>query len=112
MTLRQLKPCDKCGGHIGSGSYVLRMSLLIVNANALNATGGIAQMLGGGPSGWGIAEALSPDTNYVIVAGDEEPELMTELVLCQQCVLGGSVDLASLLEHVRNAAAAEGGDDE
>lgn len=96
--MKDIRPCDQCGGKLSTGSYVVRTSLLLINANAINQTAGLSQMLGGH---WGLAEVFSPDTDYVKVAMDEDSRLMTELVFCQQCVFEG-LDLPSAMEKVNS----------
>ena len=103
MKLSQLRPCDKCGGKITPMFYVVRVSLAVVKADAANATLGLAQMFRGN---LGLAEAFSPQPDAIMVVGDEEPELRTELFLCQNCCMG-EVNLSELVE-LRNAAATKG----
>lgn len=100
---RKVRPCDSCGAKYGpSPFYVVAVSLVIPNANAINATVGLNIALGGGA--FGIAEALSPDTEYLIVAGEKEPELWTTLWLCQECQLK-PICLAEIAELVANKEA-------
>lgn len=79
--------CDACGGRIATGSYLLRVSLLVVNPVAAREV------------------LFAPDSEPVKVAGDIDPALQTELIVCQDCVLFKPFDLALLLER-RNAGPA------
>ena len=100
MKLSQLRKCDVCGGVLAPQGmfYVVRMSLVFVDRTAAQQTIGLVTMFGGGPMALGIAEAMSPQPEVVKVAGDEQPELMTELLVCQECYLMKPIVLAQVAE--------------
>jgi len=85
MKLSEVKPCTKCGGPLGSSFNVIRSSIAFVSPKAAQATLGLFQILGG--HGLGIAEALSPDAEVIKIAGEENPQLWTQALLCQECWL-------------------------
>ncbi len=93
MKLSQLKPCASCGGKIAPVFYVVRVSLAIVTP-AANTTLGLNQMFRGNLA---LAEVFTSEPHPVKVAGDEDPNLMTELLLCQDCYMS-EVNLAVLAE--------------
>lgn len=102
MKLSELRPCDKCGGKIAPVFYVVRVSLAIVTP-AANTTLGLNQMFRGNLA---LAEVFTSEPHPVKVAGDEDPNLMTELFLCQNCYVG-EVNLAMLAEKVEGENDAE-----
>jgi len=92
------------------------VSLALFNPRAVNHTLGLAQMMSAtgnpftSPGALHVAEAMGAETdNAVLIAGDKEPTLWTELFLCQKCVLFGHAvgshrhTLAELIEG-RNEA--------
>lgn len=99
MKLSELRPCDACGGKLKSdmaaGFYVVRFSLAIFKPQAVNQVLGLTQMFGGA---LGLAEAMAPESDVVIVAGDQEPQLMNELLVCMDCFLMKPLDIAILGE--------------
>ena len=46
-----------------------------------------------------VAEAMSPEPDCVLIMGDEEPSLMTELFVCQECAMMKDFNLALALER-------------
>lgn len=97
MPIKHIRPCDDCGGPISTGSYVVRSSTLIVNPQAVQSNFGMEIFFGGNTQ---LADVFAPRKDCIIVAGDEDPNLMTEIVLCQQCALMGDVALGELIEKV------------
>lgn len=95
MKLSNLRPCDVCNGKIVPQFYVVRMSLAFFKPNATNAVLGLSQISGS----IGLAETLAPDTQCVVVAGDEKPELMSEFFMCFRCAMSGPIDLMRLLDR-------------
>ena len=95
MKLSELKPCAVCKGKIAPIWYVVRISQAMLKPQATNQVMGLMQMFGGNLA---VAEAMAPDTDCVMVMGDEEPSLMTEINICQNCFLHGSLDLVILTE--------------
>lgn len=107
MKLSQVRKCDSCHGVLAPQGmfYVVRASLAIVKASAYNQTIGLVQMFGGGRGSLAIAEAMSPQPEVVLIAGDEQKELMDEFLICQECYLSKGINFAQLAE---SAAAQQG----
>lgn len=101
MKLSDLRPCDKCGARMSGPFYVIRVSQAMVMPSAQQQVG-LALMLGS----LALAEAMGPDPDVVKVFGDENPALMTELHLCQECFLLEDVPAAELMEKASRAEAA------
>ena len=101
MKLSDLRPCDACGGKLKSdmaaGFYVVRFSLAMFKPQAANQVLGLTQIFQGALR---LAEAMAPEADVVMVCGDEEPALMTELLVCMDCFLK-PLDIA-LLSEKRN----------
>lgn len=97
MKLSELRPCDNCGGPLAPPNvfYVVRMSLALILPGAVNTVLGMTQMFNGNLQ---LAEVMAPEADAAIIAGDEEPELMSEFILCQKCFTVGKVDLAVMQE--------------
>ncbi len=103
MKLSELRPCDKCGGKIAPMFYVLRISQALFTP-AAGQTLHMARYL----NSLEIGELFAPESDdAVMVVGDQEKALMTELLICQPCFLGGPVDLAILCENRINQREAE-----
>jgi hypothetical protein len=97
MKLSEIRPCDNCGKPIAPMFYVVRFSVAMFDAKAVNATMGLAQMFGGQ---LGIAEAMTSRPDAVSVAMDKQPDLMTELLICNDCFLMKDLSLPALMERV------------
>lgn len=98
MKLSELKPCAVCKGKLTPIWYVVRISMAMLKPTAANGVLGLQQMLGS----LALAEAMAPEPDCVLVMGDEEPALMTEINVCQQCFLMKPLDMAILMESVRD----------
>lgn len=103
MKVSELRPCDKCGGKIYPAFHVVRTSLALIKPQAVNQFMGMHQFFGGrAPAA--LVENFSPESaDAVIVAGDDDPVLMNEFFICSDCFLGGSLDLARLMEKRNDA---------
>lgn len=102
--LLELRPCDSCGGPVSAMFYVVRTSLALVDARAVNEFVGMHQFFGGKASA-ALVENFAPRTAEAItVAGDKEPSLMTELVVCQECFMNTPLDMPLLVERVNERA--------
>ena len=99
MKLSELKPCAACHGKLAPIWYVMRISQAMLNPRAANQTLGLAQMFGGNLA---LAEVMSPQPDCVLVMGDVEPELMTEIAICQECFMMGKVELPILVEQANS----------
>jgi hypothetical protein len=79
--------------------HMVRTSLVFVNAQAVNEFLGMHQFFGGKASA-ALVENFSPHAaDAVVIAGDREPSLMTEIVVCQTC-FNQPIDLPLLGERV------------
>jgi hypothetical protein len=97
--ISDLRPCDNCGGPITPFFYVVRMSLAFIREEAVNQFIGMHRFFGGRASPALVENFAPAAATGVKVAGDEEPTLMTELVICQRCYLDQPIDLALLTER-------------
>ena len=86
MEIRDLRPCDNCGGPIRPAFYVLDVSQALIHGKNIQNLMGMSMMMDGHTA---LAEMFIPDTTGAIVMGDEEPELKTRIILCQNCYMGG-----------------------
>lgn len=103
MKLSELKPCAACKGKITPIWYVVRISQAMLKPQAANGVLGLCQMFGGSLA---LAEAMAPEPDCVLVMGDKEPSLMTEINVCQQCFLMKPLDMAILMESAREEVVA------
>lgn len=105
MKLSELKPCGVCRGKIVPIWYVVRASQAMLKPSAANSTLGLLQHFGGmhNPGALAVAEAMSPDPDCVMIFGDADPHLMTEIFICQQCALMKDINLAMLMESSRDS---------
>lgn len=102
MKLSDLRPCDQCHGKLVPTFYVVRFSQALFDATNTNAVLGVHQIFGG--QALRLAETMAPGADEaVLVFGDKDKTLETELFLCQPCFTDGPIDLAMLWE-VRLAA--------
>ena len=99
MDIKDLHPCNACGGPVGGLFYVLSYSIAVVKVHEVNQLLGLQQMLGGGPQAGAIAAVMAPSTDVVEVAMDspEHRTLMIERFLCSDCYLK-PITLALLTE--------------
>lgn len=97
MKLSELRPCDKCGGKLVPTFYVVRFSQALFNAKHANAVIGLNTIFGG--RALALAETMAPGADEaVLVFGDKEKQLETELLICEECFMNGPLDLAALWE--------------
>ena len=101
MKLSELRPCDLCKGSLVNEKavtwYVIRVSHAMVNTNAAQPVLGAAMILRGALK---LAEVMSPrPEEAVMVLGDKQPELMTELFICQNCYLSELFIVAELVRQ-------------
>lgn len=97
--LLELRPCDNCGGPIHSLFYVVRSSLVSVDVNTVNQFIGMHQFFNGKASAALLENFVPGAATAVRVVGDEDPTLMTELLLCQDCHFNKPLDLSLLIER-------------
>ncbi len=96
MKLSQLRPCDCCGGKIAPIFNVVRISMAVMNQQAISREIGMAQICGGH---LGLASIIGANEDVVKIAGDEDSKLMTELYICNDCMFLKPVNLAELMEQ-------------
>ena len=78
---------------VGLTFYVVRTSLAVVNVAAVQQFVGMRTFFGGRASN-ALVEQFAPGAEAAItVAGDQDPALMTELVFCMNCYVGGELNL-------------------
>ncbi len=107
--LLDLRPCDQCHGPVGGMFFVVRTSLALVKVDAVNEFLGMHQFFGGKASP-ALVENFAPRAaEAVVVAGDKEPSLLTEIVVCRDC-FSTPLDLELLGEHVRHRAGVDSSD--
>lgn len=105
MKLSDLRPCDNCGGSFKGGMFqVIRMSLAFVNPTAAQQVLGLTQYFGGA---LGIAEAMAPEPNAVVIGMDKERQTMTEVFLCHDC-FSKPLNYAILAEKVNDRLSKQG----
>lgn len=95
MKLSEIRPCDNCGGKIAPLFYVLRISQAMFMPST-NEVLGLTQCFRGALA---LAEAMAPEPEVVMVLGDEDKALQTELFICQECLTMKALDLAALMER-------------
>jgi hypothetical protein len=105
MKLSELKPCALCGGPLlrpPCGTwYVLRVTQAMVNPAAARQVLGLTTMLWGA---LGLAEAFAPEPEEaVMVFGDKDRHLMTELHVCFDCWVGKLSVLGMAVEKAGEA---------
>lgn len=107
MKISDLKPCAVCKGKIVPIWYVIRISQAILNPGAARSTLGLVQHFGGieKAGALAIAEAMSPEPDCVMIFGDKDAGLMTEIFVCQKCFLHEPLDMAVLMEAAREKEA-------
>ncbi len=94
MKLSELKPCRNCGKMPVSHFYVVRTSMAFFSPKAAQQILGLNTYFGGA---LGLAELFSPDPEMIKIAGNENPILWTEYLLCMECYMS-KVTLAELAE--------------
>lgn len=103
MKLSELRPCDNCGGKIAPAFFIVRISQALVLPSAQQSVG-LMMMFRGNLK---LAEAMSPNPDAVMVFGDQDKSLMTELIICQGCYPAGKIDLVRLAECRNEVVAAK-----
>ena len=98
--VHELRPCDACGGPIGTVFNVVRVSPAIVDLGAVRSAVGMAMHFGGYSN---VADVFSPDS-VVKIAADESPDIdWREAWLCMECSNLRDVSLAMALEKAEQA---------
>ena len=93
--LSDLRPCDHCGGALGQMFITVRVSQTMIDAQEANRVLGTSLMFG--HQSLYLAETFC-DENVVSTLGDENPELMTEILLCHECFYGNDFNLCVLVD--------------
>ena len=111
IKMLDLRPCDKCGGPLAHGFYVLNISQALINHKVVNEFMGMHQFFGG--QSLQLTELFSPSADdAVLVFGEKDPGLMTRLFICQDCFLQKDLDLALLMEKEGHRGEVDPGEDE
>ncbi len=113
MKVRDLRPCDSCGGQIAGrmpdGStriqfYVVKATAAILDARAINQHMGLATMFNGSHA---LAEVFSSQPEVAHVVGDhKESGGWTEALLCLDCYCK-PLNLAALAETINDRQASD-----
>lgn len=97
--LRDLRPCDNCGGPTGFTFYIVHASLAVVKVQAVREYIGLGAMLGS----TGLAEVMGAHQDDVLELmadqkdEDGNPHGWNEIYLCIECWCS-DVNLAVLVE--------------
>ncbi len=91
MKMKDLRPCDKCGGQIVPVFHVIEVTQAIVDSAAVNREYGMVQMMGGSVA---LASAMGRDEDVVKLVPHS-----TKLILCQDCGMSGELNLAEFVER-------------
>ena len=91
MKMKDLRPCDKCGGQIVPVFHIVEVTQAIVDGAAVNREHGMVQMMGGSV---GLASVLGRNEDVVKMVPHS-----TKLILCQDCGMSGDLNLAELVER-------------
>jgi hypothetical protein len=104
LKLSDLRPCDRCGGPLELVFHVVRSSLAIVMPDRAQGVLGLGMTFGGirRPGALAVAEALAPDVDAVVFAGDQEGASWTELFLCSSCWAHPETQVAAVAEGLED----------
>jgi hypothetical protein len=105
MKLSELKPCAVCKGKIAPIWYVVRCTPAMLNPQATRDVLGLMMRFGDSAAGLAVAEVMAPEPDCVLIMGDKEPALMTEIHICRQCFLEKPLEMAMLMESAREQEA-------
>jgi hypothetical protein len=100
MKLSEVKPCAVCHGPLlkPMGTwYVVRVTQAMINPRSANQVMGMAQFFQGNLA---LAELFAPADEAILIMGDKEPALMTELHICFDCMHGKLIELPIAIEGV------------
>jgi hypothetical protein len=103
MKMKDLRPCDKCGGQIVPVFHIVEVTQAIVDARAVNREYGMVQVMGGSVA---LASIMGVNEDVVKMVPHS-----TTLILCQDCGLSGEINLAELVER-RHEAEGEKSDED
>ncbi|MGD9850144.1 MAG: hypothetical protein AB7T38_02635 [Nitrospirales bacterium] len=90
MELKELKPCDLCGGPINPFFFKLTAQQFMLDQQAIQRNMGLMQMMGGSLE---LANVFSPSS-----AMEKPLTTVHEVLLCQACFLGRLPEVQSRLE--------------
>lgn len=98
IKVSELRPCANCKGPIAPAFYVVRFSQALINAEAVNEFMGMHRFFSG-RAGPALIENFAPASNdAALVFGDKDPNLQTEIFICQGCFTD-NINLAMLMER-------------
>ena len=98
MKISDLRPCAVCKGKLPPMWYVIRFSMAFLDRASASQVLGLSEMFGGHLA---LAEVFAPSPETVVVGMDRDPNLMTEVFICQACFLDKHINLAILSEAAR-----------
>ncbi len=81
MKLSELRKCDNCGKSAQGFFYIIRTSMVMPLPTPGRQVLGLTTILGSLP----LAETMAPEPDVLMIMGDKDPVLMTELQICQDC---------------------------
>lgn len=82
MKLRDLRPCDCCGGNLGLVFHVVRHTQAVADARGVQAAHGEVLMMGSTK----LAEVLGTNPDVAVLIADQDGGEWDELILCQTCM--------------------------
>lgn len=103
MKMKDLRPCDKCGGQIVPVFHIVEVTQAIVDGAAVNREYGMIQMMGGSVA---LASVMGRNDDVVKIVPHS-----TKLILCQDCALTEEINLAELVERRHEAEAKKSDED-
>lgn len=96
MKLMDLRPCDNCKGKLIPQFHIIRITDALFNSQRVNEQLGMTQFFQGHMA---LAEMFTPAPDEaILVIGDEDQKLMTEIFLCNDCFLRVEYLLPALSE--------------
>lgn len=95
MKLSDLRPCDNCGGPVGTSFNLIRHSLVVMNAHKANRVLGMSMMFDGSLQ---LAEVMGTDPDCVTIAGEFNPALWTDFYVCNECYYKKFLSILALME--------------
>lgn len=76
------------------GSYQFDISMMMADQRAFQQQLGLSLVLGGSME---LARAMGPNEDVLVAMGLTEPELIMNVLLCQECVLSSPITVGRLL---------------
>lgn len=87
MTDARIRPCEKCGGPIGPDFYVIKMSQVVVDYDAVSRYQGLALYF----KNLELADVFTPDVTLSKVVSGPDANRWQELVICRDCMFHNDI---------------------